>query len=114
MSAPQHTSTATSASPLVTLSRDDLNRLLDEAVARGAAQARAIQQVEFLDNAQAARLWYGRDGMVAAWRALRSRYVEIDAASVGDGRLRRWRKTALEELMAKLPKFANRSAAILS
>ena len=98
------------APSLVTLSRDDLNRLLKEATARGAAQAAEIEQSEFLDNEQAARLFYGRDDRVSAWRMLRIRHAEIDALSLGFGRFRRWRKTDVEKLLTTLPKFAARAA----
>ena len=94
---------------LVTLHRDDLNRLLDEAMARGAAQAQAVQSVQYLDNAGAAALFYGRSDRLEAWRALRLRYAEIDAISLGTGRFRRWRIADIEKLMATLPRFAERT-----
>lgn len=97
---------ATDASDFITLTRSDLDRLLSEAVARGVAQATSVSRSEWLDNAQAARLFYGRDDRVLAFRALRYRYPEIDAASVGRHRLRRWRRADLDALIAGNPCFA--------
>jgi len=103
-----------SSAELITLSRADLSRLLDEAVARGAAQAIAIDRSAWLSNREAARHFYGRDDRLAAWRVLRMRYPQIDAISVGSNRLRRWRRSDLDALIASNPQIApheTRSAA---
>lgn len=102
------------AEELLTLSRADLSRLLDEAVARGAAQAIVIDRSQWLDNREAARHFYGRDDRLNAWKALRSRYPQIDAISVGSNRLRRWRRSDLDALIASNPQITpheTRSAA---
>lgn len=64
--------------------------------------ARALQD-DWLDSKGAAKFWYGREGMGGAWRALRSREPRIDEKSIGDGHLRRWRKSDLEALLRELP-----------
>ena len=64
---------------------------------------------DYLDNAGAAALFYGRSDRLEAWRALRLRYAEIDAISLGTGRFRRWRIADIEKLMATLPRFAERT-----
>lgn len=99
----------THGSETVTLTRADLDRLLADAMERGAAQARSVQDAVWLDNAQAARLLYGRDDRVEAFRALRYRYPEIDAVSIGRHRLRRWRRTDLETLLSQNPKLRPRA-----
>lgn len=95
----------------VTLTKTDLDRLLAESAARGAEQALAVQGAAWLDNAQAARFIYGRDDRVAAFRALRYRYPEIDSVSTGQHRMRRWRRDALAGLLTRNPKLRARTAA---
>lgn len=89
----------------ISLRRADLTQLLADAERRGEAKALAIQDATLLDNEQAARLIYGRDDRVGAFRALRYRYPEIDAISIGQHRLRRWRRKDLEALIAKKRKL---------
>ena len=89
----------------VLLALFDLTQLLADAERRGEAKALAIQDATLLDNEQAARLIYGRDDRVGAFRALRYRYPEIDAISIGQHRLRRWRRKDLEALIAKKRKL---------
>lgn len=90
---------------LVTLSRDELNLLLEQAAARGAMQLLTRQQAEYLGMAEAARYIYGRTDRVAAFRALRLRYPEIDTLSIGEGRFRRWKRADLDTFLAHKPKF---------
>ena len=90
-------------SEFVTLTRQDLNRLLADAAEKAVAQAVALNQAEWLDNRQAARLFYGRDDRVLAFRALRYRCPAIDAISIGRHRMRRWRRSDLEALLIANP-----------
>lgn len=99
MPATQPSVPASSAS-FVTLSREDLNLLLKQAAAHGAAQVLALQQSEYLGMAQAAAYVYGRSDRVPAFRALRRRYPEIDTLSVGAGRFRKWRKSDLDSFLS--------------
>lgn len=86
---------------VVTLSAEALAHLVEEASERGAA--RALSQAEadrWLDGKAAAKHWYGAEGKDEAWVQLRRRRPEIDAASVGTGKQRRWRRSALDQVLA--------------
>lgn len=96
-------------SPHITLSRDELNLLLEQAATRGAMQLLSRQQAEYLGMAQAAGYIYGRPDRVAAFRALRLRYPEIDALSIGEGRFRRWKRVDLDIFLANKPQFRRRA-----
>lgn len=96
------------SSPFVTLSRADLDLLLEQAAARGAAQVLTLQQTEYLDMAQAAAHLYGRPDRVYAFRTLRLRYPQLDEVSIGSGRFRRWKRVDLDAFLAQKPLFQRR------
>lgn len=56
----------------------------------------------FLSPQQAARFVYGCDGKDAAFAKMRRRHPELDALSIGSGKLRRWRRSDLAELWGRL------------
>lgn len=108
MLSPQSQSATTASldkSPYVTLSRADLELLLEQAAARGAAQVLSLQQAEYMGMAQASAYVYGRSDRVEAFRAMRLRYPEIDASSIGSGRFRRWKRSDLDAFLANKPRF---------
>jgi hypothetical protein len=113
MSAPaiHQTAVATSSrkSSQITISRAELDLLLEQAAARGAMQLLSRQQAEYLGMAEASRYIYGRSDRVAAFRALRQRYPEIDTLSIGEGRFRRWKRADLDTFLANKPQFRRRA-----
>lgn len=79
-----------------------LLRQVEEAAQRGAERALAAAQADvWLDARAAARLVYGRDDRLDAFAQLRRRRPELDRASSGDGKLRRWRRSDLERLLGE-------------
>ena len=92
-----------------TLSSDVLALLLEQAATRGAEQALSRQHGDHLDMAQAAAYVYGRSDRVEAFRALRLRYPEIDAASIGSGRFRRFQRASLDNFLTNKPQFRRRA-----
>lgn len=94
---------------IVTLSSDELALLLEQAAARGAEQALLRQHGDHLDMAQAAAHFYGRPDRVYAFRKLRQRYPQLDEASIGSGRFRRWKRADLDAFLAQKPQFRRRA-----
>jgi len=56
----------------------------------------------FLSAKQAARFVYGCDSKDAAFAKMRRRHPELDAVSIGTGKLRRWRRSDLAEVWGRL------------
>lgn len=54
----------------------------------------------WLSAKQAAAYLYGRDGAEERFRKLRTRHAEIDRLSVGEGKLRRWKRADLDAFLA--------------
>jgi hypothetical protein len=103
---PVAVSTDTRAVSLINLSLGDLATLMEQAAARGALHALAEQQrAAYLTASQAARYLYGCDGKADAFWKLRDRYPLLNEKSVGVGRLRRWRRTDLDQFLADGPQI---------
>lgn len=88
---------------VVGLTLEQLTELLEQAAARGAAQALAQQQDSYLTPTAAAEYIYGRADRLDAFHKLRKRFPEIDLASTGDGRFRRWKRSGLDQWLAAKP-----------
>lgn len=93
----------------ITLSRDELTALLEQAAARGAALALHRDPNERFLNAAASEYVYGRPGKIEAWRQLRIAYPELDAASTGTGAARHWTREALDAFLDRHPQFRRRA-----
>ena len=94
----------------VSLTVDELAKIIEQAVARGAVTALAQQQEAYLPPPEACAYIYGKPGMLSAFNKLRSRYPEIDENSVGTGRFRRWRRSSLDQFLATKPNAIRRQA----
>jgi hypothetical protein len=82
---------------LLMLSPEELDERLEAAAERGAARALAAREADvWLDAKAAAAYVYGQPGKEAAFRGLRHRHPQIDAASTGEGKRRRWKRTDLD------------------
>lgn len=62
----------------------------------------------WLDAPGAARYVYGCDGKEEAFRKLRAHHPELDALSVGEHKLRRWRRATLDQWLASNPRAQRR------
>lgn len=80
----------------VTLTRSDLEDIVTAAVVRALRSERADQ---YLSSREASALIYGRPEL-KSFTGLRQRHPSLDEISVGEGRLRRWKRSALEAWMA--------------
>lgn len=78
------------------VTRTDLEEIVQAAVARALRSERADQ---YLSSREASALIYGQPAL-RSFTGLRQRHPSLDAISVGDGRLRRWKRSALEAWMA--------------
>jgi hypothetical protein len=106
---PDSTQPSPNSAQIVTLSRAELDLLLEQAAARGAAHALTQRPDNLMSMSEAAAFLYGRPDRTEAFRALRFRYPEIDSQSVGEGHFRRFRRSALEEFLASKPQYAQRA-----
>lgn len=62
----------------------------------------------WLDTAGAARHVYGCEGQEEAFRKLRVRHPELDRFSVGEHKLRRWKRGDLDAWLASNPRAQRR------
>lgn len=62
----------------------------------------------WLDTAGAARHVYGCEGQEDAFRKLRARHPELDRCSVGEHKLRRWKRGDLDAWLASNPRAKRR------
>jgi len=62
----------------------------------------------WLDTAGAARHVYGGEGQEDAFRKLRARHPELDRFSVGEHKLRRWKRGDLDAWLASNPRARRR------
>lgn len=96
----------------ITLSRDALAALIEQAVDRAVAKALQSQPkpiTQTFGNAEAAMYVYRLPNCVERWRQLRIAYPELDAASVGTGTARCWTREALDAFLDKHPQFRRRA-----
>ena len=64
----------------------------------------------WLPARDAARYLYGRDAKEEAFRRLRERHPGLDRLSIGEGKLRRWKRADLDVFLASNPRISRRSA----
>ena len=62
----------------------------------------------WLDGAGAARYIYGTSGKEEAFRKLRAHHADLDRLSVGEHKLRRWKKADLDQWIASNPRAQRR------
>lgn len=62
----------------------------------------------WLDTAGAARHVYGCEGQEDAFRKLRARHPELDRVSVGEHKLRRWKRADLDAWLTSNPRAQRR------
>ena len=82
-----------------------LKPIVKEAVQAALSEAAADS---WLDTAGAARHIYGCEGQEEAFRKLRARHRELDRFSVGEHKLRRWKRADLDAWLASNPRARRR------
>jgi len=91
----------------------ELRRVFGQEVIKPAvAEALADAAVDsWLSACEAARYLYGIDGAAERFRKLRERHPELDRLSVGQGKMRRWKRADLDAFLASNPRAQRRKAA---
>ena len=84
---------------------DVLRPIVKEAVRDALSESTADS---WLDTAGAARHVYGSEGQEDAFRKLRARHPELDRFSVGEHKLRRWKRGDLDAWLASNPRAQRR------
>lgn len=84
---------------------DVLRPIVKEAVRDALSESAADS---WLDTAGAARHVYGCEGQEDAFRKLRARHPELDRCSVGEHKLRRWKRGDLDAWLASNPRAKRR------
>lgn len=84
---------------------DALRPIVKEAVRDALSESAADS---WLDTAGAARHVYGCEGQEDAFRKLRARHPELDRFSVGEHKLRRWKRGDLDAWLASNPSARRR------
>jgi len=79
--------------------------IVKEAVQAALSEAAADS---WLDTAGAARHVYGCEGQEEAFRKLRARHPDLDRFSVGEHKLRRWKRADLDAWLASNPRAQRR------
>ncbi len=75
----------------------------------GVLDALAVAAADsWLSAPQAARHVYGCEGQEDAFRKLRARHPELDRCSVGEHKLRRWKRGDLDAWLASNPRAKRR------
>ena len=82
-----------------------LGKLFKPLVTQSLAESSADS---WLTAKEAARYLYGTDGKTEAFSKLRNANPELDAMGVGIGRLRRWKRTDLDQWIASSPRAQRR------
>jgi hypothetical protein len=82
--------------------------VIKPAVAAALADAAADS---WLSAKHAAAYLYGRDGTEERFRKLRERHPELDRLSVGEGKMRRWKRADLDTFLASNPRAQRRRCA---
>ena len=72
-------------------------------------EALAEQQADtWLSAKQAAPYLYGIEGAAERFRKLRERHPDLDRLSVGEGKMRRWKRADLDVFLASNPRAQRR------
>ena len=82
-----------------------LKPIVKDAVRAALSEAAADS---WLDTAGAARHVYGCEGQEEAFRKLRARHRDLDRFSVGEHKLRRWKRGDLDAWLASNPRAHRR------